>query len=424
MQGQDVSPVAPAASWADLARDVVAIGWLWIASGALYILLVQGEAEALDPRQEALLRLFVLPSLPLAALVFLLRLREVSEVFVRLPPLTLFLVLMASSVAWSLDPAISLRRAISVAAYTVLAVWLALAYSAPALLRRLAWLALAILVVSVALAVAVPRLGFMLLEGEWLLRGAFTHKNGMGQHLGMSAILLATAWQFRLLPRLVAALGLGLCLALAWPTGSATTVLILVALVAIRLAAAVLTLPARLATAIACLAFAGLVFSALAAILRAEAIFSALGKDLTFTGRLPLWEFVWLQIGARPWLGYGFATFFEIDWVKSYIVSVLQWQVPNAHNGYLEVWLGLGIAGPLLLLGLLLGALFRGLVLVRRSMSPGAVFAVYFIPLYLSRNLVESDLAQPSQLSWVLAVIAVTMVLREQHRPLTDKRNS
>ena len=47
-----------------------------------------------------------------------------------------------------------------------------------------------------------------------------------------------------------------------------------------------------------------------------------------------------------------------------------------------------------------------------REATPAALFAVYFIPIYLLRNIVESDLAEPSQISWVLAVIATAMTLR------------
>jgi exopolysaccharide production protein ExoQ len=401
-------------SWQRPIREVVAIGWLWLASQAIYVLLVLGDDQVLSPQQEALLRLFVLPSVPLAAALFLLRWREISETLLRLPFLSLLLVMIWASVTWSLDSGLSLRRALALTSYTLIAIWLALAFEPAALLRRLAWLALVILLLSVAFAVLLPGLAFMELDGRVLLRGVFSHKNGMGQHLGLSAILLATAWQFRLMPRFAAGLGLLLCLVLAVPTGSATALMILLALALTWLAARVMLLPPRLAIVVGCLALAAGIFLVLAAILGAAQLFAAFGRDLTLTGRVPLWEFVWWQIKEAPWLGHGFAVYFDIPWVQSYITETLQWYVPNAHNGYLELWLGVGVLGPVLAGLFLLTAIWRGVVLLRLEYGPAAMFAVYFLPIYLLRNIVESDLAGAAQLSWVLAVIAATMTLRSR----------
>jgi exopolysaccharide production protein ExoQ len=414
--GPEPSQRAGGVAWRLLLRDVVAVGWLGLSTTAIYVLLVLGTEPILRPEQEALLRLFVLPAVPLAGLVLLLRLRGIAEILLRVPTLPLFLVLMWSSIAWSLDPLISLRRATLLSAYTVLAVWLVVTYDPSALLRRLAWLFFAILVLSAAFAVLLPGLAWQPLDGRVLLRGVFSHKNELGAHLGTSAILMATAWQFRLMPRWAAGLGLVLCIALAWPTGSATTYLVLAMLALVRIAIAIAALPGRLAATTAAFAVAVAIFATLAVILFAEPIVAAFGRDLTLTGRVPLWQFVWLQISREPWLGYGFAVFFEIEWVRLYTLETLNWPIPNAHNGYLEVWLGVGVAGPVLLALFLLGGLGRALLQLRRQPTPGAVFAVYVLATYLLRNIVESDLATATAVSWVLAVLAVTITLKANER--------
>ena len=422
MYSLDHSPRAEPLSWPRLIREVVAIAWLCLASQAVYVLLVLGDDVILSPRQEALLRLFVLPSVPLAASLLVLRFREMATTLLRLPFLALFILLIWASVTWSLDAGLSLRRALSVTAYTLIAVWLARAFEPAALLRRLAWLALVILLLSVAFAVLLPGLAFHEVDGRLLLRGVFSHKNGLGQHLGLAAILLATAWQFRLIPRFWAGLGLFSCLVLAIPTGSATALLILFALALTGLAARIVLLPAKLAIAVACLGLALGIFLVLALILGAEQVFAVVGRDLTLTGRVPLWSFVWWQIVEAPWLGHGFAVYFDIPWVESYTTETLRWPIPNAHNGYLELWLGIGIAGPILVTLFLVTALWQGLAMLRVDYSPQAMFAVYFLPIYLLRNIVESDLAAPSQLSWVLAVIAVVFAQKaskEQSRSRT-----
>ncbi len=289
--------------WPSLLRDGVALGWLFLATCAVYILLIMGPLTTLEPAQEAVLRLFVLPSLPLAALVCLLWMRDLATAFLHMPFLLAFLVLMWSSVTWSLDPGVSLRRAMLLSAYTILAVWLTIAYRPGELVARLAWLSLTISILAAIFAVALPHLAFHELEGQMLLRGVFSHKNVMGQHLGFSAILMVVAWQQRLIPRWASGLGLVLCGVLAVPTGSATALIIMAGLAVIRVFAAILAFPGRQATVLLALAVAAGCFVALAAILGAEQIFALLGRDPTLSGRVPLWHFVWQQIGHRPWLG-------------------------------------------------------------------------------------------------------------------------
>ena len=412
MYSLDRPTYAQPLGWQLLLREAVAIGWLCIASQAVYVLLILGDALVFTPQQEALLRLFVLPSIPLALALFALRFREMVETLLRLPFLALFMLLVWASVTWSLDPGLSLRRALAVTSYTLIAIWLVLAFEPAALLRRLAWLALVLLLLSVAFAVLLPGLAFHELDGQVLLRGVFSHKNGLGQHLGLSAILLATAWQFRLIPRFWAGLGLVLCLGLAIPTGSATALLIMAALAFVWTAARILLLPPLPAIAVGCFGLAALTFGLLGAILGAEQVFAAFGRDLSLTGRVPLWTFVWGQIGNAPWLGHGFAVYFDIPWVQAYTTETLRWFVPNAHNGFLELWLGVGLLGPVLLGLFLLAAIGRAIVRLRLDYSPATVFAVYYLPIYLLRNIVESDLAAPAAFSWVLAVIAATMTLR------------
>ncbi len=114
---------------------------------------------------------------------------------------------------------------------------------------------------------------------------------------------MVVAWQQRLIPRWASGLGLVLCGVLAVPTGSATALIIMAGLAVIRVFAAILAFPGRQATVLLALAVAAGCFVALAAILGAEQIFALLGRDPTLSGRVPLWHFVWQQIGHRPWLG-------------------------------------------------------------------------------------------------------------------------
>jgi len=98
------------------------------------------------------------------------------------------------------------------------------------------------------------------------------------------------------------------------------------------------------------------VFAAAAIFWLAEAAFGisaiiidALGRDSTLTGRTELWKML-LEQQINPIIGVGFDDF----WMGDRLVAIGEgywWQPNEAHNGYLETYLNLGLVGLLLLIG-------------------------------------------------------------------------
>jgi exopolysaccharide production protein ExoQ len=82
---------------------------------------------------------------------------------------------------------------------------------------------------------------------------------------------------------------------------------------------------------------------------------AAVGKDPTLTDRTKIWAFL-LSMHTNPFIGTGYESFWlgpRLQWV---------WQesglggISEAHNGYLEVYLNLGIIGLFLLSGFLISS--------------------------------------------------------------------
>jgi exopolysaccharide production protein ExoQ len=77
-----------------------------------------------------------------------------------------------------------------------------------------------------------------------------------------------------------------------------------------------------------------------------------LGRDPTLTGRTRIWEGL-LSIGTNPWVGTGYESF----WLGPRLDLVFEktgQRINEAHNGYLEVYLNLGLIGLSLLVCLLM----------------------------------------------------------------------
>ena len=85
------------------------------------------------------------------------------------------------------------------------------------------------------------------------------------------------------------------------------------------------------------------------------------GKDMTLSGRVPIWEYAWTEIEKKLLLGYGFATYWimghpRLEIFASYFEG---FKVNEAHNGYLEIMLQLGVVGFIFFLFPIIAYIYR-----------------------------------------------------------------
>ncbi len=84
-------------------------------------------------------------------------------------------------------------------------------------------------------------------------------------------------------------------------------------------------------------------------------VVDGLGKDLTLTGRTPVWELLFAEkISKRPVLGYGFHGFWQpwrgadnpaANHISGQLLMPNGWAPPHSHNGFIEIILDLGYVG-------------------------------------------------------------------------------
>jgi O-antigen ligase len=87
-----------------------------------------------------------------------------------------------------------------------------------------------------------------------------------------------------------------------------------------------------------------------------EGVINLLGEDATLTGRTDLWRDI-LAIDINPLIGVGYESFWIGERLE-YFRSLYWWSPNQAHNGYLEVYINLGLIGLFLAVCVLL-ATFR-----------------------------------------------------------------
>ena len=389
--------------------DLLLIAWFVICSGAVFPLLEMGGGDTLSDESMARLRWLLVPNLIAAPLLALLRAREVLNLLRRHPTLVLLVIWIWLSVLWSVEPALSARRALSFTANTLIACFVVTSFQPEEIVRKLLFVAMALILLSLVFAATLPDLAFM--AASWELRGVFTAKNGMGGLLVVAAMALAVGARSGLVSPLGTACGAAVIMALLVPTGSATAMMLVVLIGVLHIPVTIARLPGRLATIGLAFGLLGALGLALPLLFGRNRIFMAIGRDPTLTGRTQLWDFVQGMIDERPLHGYGYHAFFDLPGLQEHLLALVGWPAPNAHNGFLEVWLGLGLVGLVLTLAFLLGGFVRAVrALIGDPQSVPGCFGFFALGVYLSRNFSESDLLDQSGLSWILAVLASLML--------------
>ena len=138
-----------------------------------------------------------------------------------------------------------------------------------------------------------------------------------------------------------------------------------------------------------------------------DGVLRASGKDATLTGRTEIWTAVLEVAHQHPILGRGFFSLWGDATIARLDISVFdRFTVRSSHNGYLEMYLGVGIVGLAVLL-LALVAVGRQSLERARSGSVAGLWAVAICVLAAVHNLDESVVPGSVQtMMFMLLVIA------------------
>jgi O-antigen ligase len=122
------------------------------------------------------------------------------------------------------------------------------------------------------------------------------------------------------------------------------------------------------------------------------------GGDPTLTGRTFLWDAL-IELGKNHWIfGSGFGGF----WIGEYannLWKIFTWNPGQAHNGYIDVYIDVGIIGICLLV-IMIFVTYRSII---RSISAGSEFAKLRFAIFITvliYNFTESSFLKPTSFLW------------------------
>jgi O-antigen ligase len=330
------------------------------------------------------------------------------------PWLLLFVILAATSTFWSESPSVTMRRAFALAGTTVVGLAIADRLRPIEALETVRRVVLLIALASLLLyVIRDPR---ALDDVHATLRGVVVSKNTLGRIVAVG--LIATAclayldrrrWRVHLASAVPMAIALGL-------TDSAGGLLLsIIGLSAIASLAIWRSRRDRLA--LCTVVAAGLGFGILAFPngISAEDVTQVSGRDTTLTGRTEIWDESVLAARDRLVSGYGFGAFWglggggvEAD-AAARIRTRLAVPVANAHSGFLDVTLDLGISGAVVAALVLLAIMKRAAHDGRLAQVDGGLFRAAIAGILLVSTATESGLLQENAFLTVLLVVAAAI---------------
>ena len=310
-----------------------------------------------------------------------------------------------ASIAWSDAPLLTFLRFGALAGTTLFGLYLGTRFSLKMILVLLGWAYGIGMTLSIIFSLLFPgySIGTGPFAGMWM--GIYQHKNILGINMSMAFIVFLTLaycfpakrWHFRILA----------CAAVMtiFFANSATSFVECIAMCWFFPFLARLQPSDRPRRASTFLLAATGIPLALSPFIFYTQIIMALGRDVEMTGRFGLWYLVAQYISQRPLLGYGYFAFWRgVDgplgqfWVLG---------AASSHDGFLDIWLDLGLVGFVAFLAAYITYVKRSLSTLRHSRSREDIWPLLLLSWTVLSNLTESTFLRPNRFPWMLLITAV-----------------
>jgi len=398
---------APAHLWQLALGWVMLIPTLYIAVDGVLIprtgdvsFVATGEDPGSSASHKVSLALFGLTCLVLIALRF----APVLALTRRMKILLAFPILAILSFAWSVEPLQSIMSGVVLLIFTLFAIYVGSRLTFQRQFELIMLVGAVALPVSIALAILVPSMGTD--TTGW--RGILVSKQNCS---AVCTLWLITALHWKcsgFAQHIFRAIYIAMCVVLIVMSQSRTGWAL--ALVALLLSGAIWLLqkmPAKQSLGMLLLGLAVAAAGLYGVYIYAPKILTFVGKDATLSQRTTIWAAAWQAALQHPILGYGFAAFWRGLYGPSQgIVLIAGWGLAQAQDGFLDVWLGIGIVGVAVIAVMAAQALRNGFRCVLSESNQAHVrWCIVVIVCTLLFNIGESSIGL-FRMTWFLFLLA------------------
>ena len=346
-----------------------------------------------------------------STLLLLARFKSVVRPAMRDPFLGALVGIIVTSFIWSDFPNLSRKAGLFTLYTTLFGLYLASRFSLKEQLRIVAW-ALGIgAVFSFLYTLALPGFGIEngTHSGAW--RGPLLHKNLFARLMLISAVatLLGALNSSRY--RYLIWAGCGISVAMIVLSTSKTALVIFVTLLLLLPLYRALRWSDSLVIPFSIALILVVGSTATWFVANWDNVLVRLGKDPTLSGRTDIWDLVIEAIWERPWLGYGYNAFWQEGGESDYVWRVLRYKVYQAHNGFLNIGVELGLLGLLFFILSILFAYIRAINFVRLGKTSADLWPITYVTFLPMYNYTETTTVAQNSIFWILFV-AITLSLK------------
>jgi exopolysaccharide production protein ExoQ len=312
-------------------------------------------------------------------------------------------VLAIASTLWSQFPLLTLRRSLPLAIAGLFGLYLAVRFPLRRQLSILTMMMTALAIATIVLALCFPKVGLDASPGhhhDW--QGVFTQKNACGRAMVLATAAILSSWRLSF-DKAASLLLFFFVLLMSGSRGAWAIEALLLAALGLLAVANRMQSRTRLiffgATAALITGVIGI------ALYHFSVILEFMGRDATLSGRTEIWKQAWRFILERPVTGWGYSAFWRgIEGQSFEVAAALRFIVFHAHNGFLEIWLELGLPGLVLFAFSYLRAWRKLWPLLGSGDIRRGIWMALFLLLILLYNLDENTLLTFNGLPWVLYV--------------------
>ena len=347
-----------------------------------------------------------------------IRWKSALSIFSKNQLLWVLIGVVCFSYFWSINPSQTLRFSIYAIGTTAFGLYLATRFTLEQQLEIIAWTYGLLLILSILFVVGIPQYGVMAGVHEGAFRGVFTHKNQFGAFMAPAGVIFwlnalrgkKHSWIYWCL----LALSCGTMIMSQSTTALGTFVVMLLLCMVYRIFRWRYEVMVSAILAVTIIGLGALIYIAG----YYDTLVGSVGKDTTLSGRTFIWQAVWDQIQLKPWLGYGLAAFWNgLQGPSAYVQLAVRIPVIYAHNGFLDLWLSVGLVGLIIFIAGFFNTILQSLALLRKTNTPEGFWPLLFLTYILLSNLTEGTLSNLSSSFWAIytAISYSLVIARKNH---------
>ncbi|WP_044749133.1 O-antigen ligase family protein [Bacillus alveayuensis] len=329
--------------------------------------------------------------------------------------LFLFIFYTSISFLWSVDVKMSLYRVFLLIVSTLFALYIFERFELTEWFYYLSVTVFLCIIVSIFFILFIPELGIhhdQYLFGAW--KGIYFHKNGFGSILIINIIMGFYQYLNLKKNKIIPVLNIIFSLILLYYSQSKTALLIFIIMIVILLCLKIRKFPKLLRISLTIFFLTIFLCIGFFVLGNIGLILNVLNRDLTLSGRIEIWNYVYIKSNLSPFFGYGYGGFWtEKTRATQDILRLIGFPIYSSHNGFLDILVNLGYIGLFIFILVFVSGLVYSFLILQKNFSKYNWLLMIILIFIFANNISETRIILSDPIHWVLFITTLLYSSRQ-----------